>query len=141
MKTRLFFITIFIAIFAYSPLTLAQDDKDLTNDRKGDRVTNASESNPGTLFISFYKEYISPVDSNRCPSLPSCSEYSLSALKKHGFVMGWLMTVDRLLHEGKEESQISPLVYADDRWKIYDPVENNDFWWFPKKKKNRANDE
>ena len=39
------------------------------------------------------------------------------------------MTVDRLIHEGKEETEVSPMVYAHGKWKIYDPVENNDFWW------------
>jgi hypothetical protein len=51
------------------------------------------------------------------------------AFKKHGFFIGWLMTVDRLIHEIDEES-VSPLVNYKGRAKIFDPVENNDFWWF-----------
>lgn len=42
--------------------------------------------------------------------------------------MGWLMTVDRLIHEG-DEASLSPLVYENGQVKIFDPVENNDFWW------------
>jgi len=84
----------------------------------------------GVWLASIYKDYISPVDGSRCPSWPSCSSYSASAFKKHGFFMGWLMTVDRLIHEGKEESSVSPLVYTEKGLKILDPVENNDFWWF-----------
>ena len=93
--------------------------------------------NPGLWLVKLYKNTISSVDSDRCPSFPSCSEYSLNAFRKHGFLIGWLMTVDRLLHEGKEESKVSPMVYSGGRWKIYDPVENNDFWWYhlPKEKK------
>jgi hypothetical protein len=71
---------------------------------------------------------LSAVDSDRCPSYPSCSSYSVAAFKKHGFVMGWLMTVDRLIHEG-DEASMSPLVYENGHVKIFDPVENNDFWW------------
>lgn len=80
-------------------------------------------------ILSFYRDHISAVDGNRCPSYPSCSAYSAQAFKKHGLVMGWLMTVDRLIHEGREEAAVSPRVRSDGTWKIYDPVENNDFWW------------
>jgi hypothetical protein len=39
------------------------------------------------------------------------------------------MTVDRLIHEGNEETKVSPVVFSGGKKKIYDPVENNDFWW------------
>ncbi len=80
--------------------------------------------------LSFYRNNISAVDGDRCPSYPSCSSYSVEAFRKHGFAMGWLMTVDRLIHEGREEMAVSPPVYSDGKLKIYDPVENNDFWWY-----------
>ena len=85
--------------------------------------------NVGAWLASFFRDHISAVDSDRCPSHPSCSSYSVAAFKKHGFVIGWLMTVDRLIHEA-DEASVSPLVYVDGRFKIFDPVENNDFWWF-----------
>ncbi len=81
-------------------------------------------------FLSFYRNHISAVDGDRCPSYPSCASYSADAFRKHGLVMGWLMTVDRLIHEGREEAAVSPRVRSDGTWKIYDPVENNDFWWY-----------
>jgi len=84
--------------------------------------------NVGASLASFFRDHISAVDSDRCPSHPSCSSYSVAAFKKHGFVMGWLMTVDRLIHEG-DEASMSPLVYENGQVKIFDPVENNDFWW------------
>lgn len=85
----------------------------------------------GLGLLSFYRDYISAVDGDRCPSHPSCSEFGYLAIKKHGLVIGWMMTVDRLIHEGKDEHATSPLVLSDGKWKIYDPVENNDFWWTP----------
>jgi len=95
----------------------------------------SSGSSVATWLISFYRDHISAVDSDRCPSLPTCGAYSAQAFRKHGFVMGWLMTVDRLIHEGREETKVSPLVYSEGSWKIYDPVENNDFWWYKRESK------
>lgn len=92
--------------------------------------------NLGMWLAAFYRHYISPVDGSQCPSWPSCSSYSALAFKKHGFFIGWIMTVDRLIHEGKEETSVSPLIYTRDGWKILDPVENNDFWWFRRDKKD-----
>jgi uncharacterized protein len=45
-------------------------------------------------------------------------------------VMGWLMTVDRLIHEG-DEWTVSPLKNRGGKGKIIDPIDNNDFWWYP----------
>ena len=98
-------------------------------DKKGD-------SNFGAWLVGFYRETVSKVDGDRCPSEPSCSEYSLQAFRKHGFFIGWIMTVDRLIHEGTEETKVSPVVYSRGKKKIYDPVENNDFWWYPGDWKN-----
>ena len=86
-------------------------------------------SHIGAFFARFYGAHISPLDGKECPSVPTCSSYSAQAFRKHGFVMGWLMTVDRLLHEGYEETRVSPVIQVNGRRKIYDPVENNDFWW------------
>ncbi|UCF57029.1 MAG: membrane protein insertion efficiency factor YidD [Deltaproteobacteria bacterium] len=88
--------------------------------------------NPGLWLLSLYRDHISPVDGDRCPSIPSCSSYAEQAFKKHGFFIGWMMTVDRLIHEGKEETSVSPFVYSEGKVKIFDPVENNDFWWYPR---------
>ena len=87
--------------------------------------------NPALWLVSLYRDHISPIDGDRCPSLPTCSSYSLQAMEKHGFFLGWMMTVDRLLHEGQEETKVSPVVYYEGKWMIFDPVRNNDFWWYP----------
>ena len=55
--------------------------------------------------------------------------------------MGWLMTVDRLIHEGREETAVSPVVYSEGKWKIFDPLKNNDFWWFQDKEREGIQDE
>jgi len=47
------------------------------------------------LFL-FYKFAISSQDYNRCTFHPSCSEYGILAVKKHGALGGMLATLDRL---------------------------------------------
>jgi putative component of membrane protein insertase Oxa1/YidC/SpoIIIJ protein YidD len=103
------------------------------NEIKTDNSANKTESdvNIGAWLVSSVWKHISAVDGNRCPSDPSCSSYSAQAFKKHGFFVGWAMTVDRLIHEGDERS-VSPIVRRNGRFKILDPVENNDFWWYSK---------
>jgi len=60
---------------------------------------------------------------------PSCSAYSREAFRKHGFLMGWWMTFDRLIRCGRDEIHLSPRVLVRGTWKTYDPVSRNDSWW------------
>ena len=77
--------------------------------------------------IEFFQNVISPVDGDRCPMYPACSEYSIQALRKHGPFLGFLMIADRLVHE-KDEMKYAPTVIVNGVRRYYDPVENNDFW-------------
>jgi len=130
-------ILLFCLLILWCPLgwadqTVREGAKDSTVRPK---ELNTGITNPGAWLVSIFRDYVSAVDGDRCPSAPSCSSFSVQAFNRHGFVMGWLMTVDRLIHEGKEEIRVSPLVYVNGRLRIYDPVENNDFWW-PKPKED-----
>jgi uncharacterized protein len=49
------------------------------------------------IFIYFYKFIISPVLPKSCRFIPSCSEYSLDAIKKYGFFNGIILTIKRIL--------------------------------------------
>ena len=122
-------------LFLFLLLALIEAPQEACAEDPPEAVHPAQESresgfNVGLWLISFYRNTISTVDGDRCPSLPSCSSYSAEAFRKHGFFLGWMMTVDRLIHEGKEETKVSPTVLTPGGWKIYDPVENNDFWWY-----------
>ncbi len=86
----------------------------------------------GWLF--FYQRCLTSVTASRCPMIPSCSNYSLEAIRKHGAIMGILLTADRLLHEWEEQRHV-PLVRRQGRVGRWDPVEANDFWWAPRDKK------
>ena len=132
IKISLFFIAALFLVFLNSPSGKAFEDEPGSN-----AVNNQEKSgfNLGAAFVSIFRDHLSAVDGDRCPSVPTCSEYGVQAFKKHGFFKGWMMTVDRLIHEGEEEKAVSPLVFSDGKWKIYDPLKNNDFWWYPPKKK------
>ncbi|MFD2523453.1 membrane protein insertion efficiency factor YidD [Emticicia soli] len=47
------------------------------------------------LFL-FYKTFFSSQDLTVCTFTPSCSEYGILSVKKHGVVMGGIRTMDRL---------------------------------------------
>lgn len=83
--------------------------------------------------IQFYRgplNHLAAVRFGECPMHPSDSEYSLESFNKHGWVLGWIMTMDRLLRCGRDETRRSPPVRVDGKWKVYDPLVNNDFWWY-----------
>ena len=48
-------------------------------------------------FIKVYKFAISPLLGNSCRYLPTCSEYSIEALKTYGLIKGSLMSFKRIL--------------------------------------------
>ena len=48
-------------------------------------------------LIKSYKYIISPLIGQSCRYLPTCSEYSVEALKKFGLIKGILMSLKRIL--------------------------------------------
>ncbi|HDZ23026.1 MAG TPA: membrane protein insertion efficiency factor YidD [Desulfobacteraceae bacterium] len=133
MAARFFFILLLATLTSLPLSARAAEDKQASStaqERSGPKTGGAESLNVGAWLVSLYRDHLSRVDGDRCPSFPSCSSYSVQAFQKHGFIMGWMMTVDRLFHEGDEEKEVSPMVYDHGRMKIYDPVENNDFWWY-----------
>tara|TARA_B100001057_G_C22441766_1_gene791466 strand:- start:12 stop:251 length:240 start_codon:yes stop_codon:yes gene_type:complete len=48
-------------------------------------------------FIKCYKFLISPFLGQSCRYFPSCSEYSIEALKTYGFFKGLLLSIKRIL--------------------------------------------
>jgi putative membrane protein insertion efficiency factor len=47
--------------------------------------------------IHFYRYVISPLTPAMCRHVPTCSEYSLHALKEHGLMKGGVMSANRIL--------------------------------------------
>lgn len=62
-----------------------------------------------------------------CPCLPSCSAYTPQAVEKHG-LLGVVMTVDRFLRES-EDMGSRKWVSIGKQKKLFDPVEDNDYWF------------
>ena len=48
-------------------------------------------------IIKFYQYLISPLLGNNCRYLPTCSEYSIDALKKFGLLKGLYISFKRIL--------------------------------------------
>ena len=47
-------------------------------------------------IIRFYRKFISPMKAPCCRFLPTCSEYALEALRRHGFFKGLFLSVRRI---------------------------------------------
>ncbi|MFP3938200.1 MAG: membrane protein insertion efficiency factor YidD [Phycisphaerae bacterium] len=49
------------------------------------------------LTVQLYRLTLGPVLGGRCRFLPTCSEYAIEALRRHGAVRGTLLTAWRVL--------------------------------------------
>ena len=88
--------------------------------------------NPLRSVVNFYQgplNHLSAVKQAECSMYPSCSEYSIRCFEKHGLLIGWIMTYDRVMRCGRDELKLSPQAIVDGKWKCIDKVESNDFWW------------
>ena len=65
---------------------------------------------PFITLIRLYRIFISPLLGSNCRHTPTCSEYGIIALKKHGVFKGTFLTAKRIL-------KCSPLFKGG-----YDPV-------------------
>jgi hypothetical protein len=86
---------------------------------------------PGVVldaYLRFFQRVISPVDGARSNMYPTGSDYARQVIKKHGALLGIVLTTERLMHEGNE-GQRAPRIRKYGIWRIYDPVEANDWWW------------
>jgi len=53
---------------------------------------------PPIMIIRAYQLILSPILKTNCRYLPTCSEYSLESLKKHGLLRGCYLSFKRILH-------------------------------------------
>lgn len=49
------------------------------------------------FIVRFYQKFISPLKKPCCRFVPTCSEYAVEALKKHGVIKGLYLTFKRIL--------------------------------------------
>lgn len=89
-------------------------------------------TDPFSGLVRFYRgplDHLSMVRRGTTVMYPSSSEYSLQALAKHGPIIGWFMTCDRLVRSGRDELRLCPWIELNGRRFCHDPVSANDFWW------------
>lgn len=120
-----FFIFLMLLASIVAPLSCTTGRSRLS--AVGTSPEQTHHDNPGLRFATLFRNYISAVDGDRCPSIPTCSAYSAEVFRRYGFFKGWIMTVDRLIHEA-DEGDYSPLVYRGGKIKILDPPESNYIW-------------
>ena len=53
---------------------------------------------PIIAIIKIYQLLVSPILQTNCRYLPTCSEYAIESLQKHGIILGVFLAVKRVLH-------------------------------------------
>ena len=52
---------------------------------------------PFVMLVRFYQIFISPLKPPTCRYSPTCSQYTLEALKKHGLLTGGKLAIKRIM--------------------------------------------
>ncbi len=112
-----------------APVMVMKADRRTAPSGPSERPVPSVASTPFLWLLTFYQKTIGPVVSGRCNMYPTCSQYSVESIKKHGPVVGIVMTADRMIHE-MDEQKYAPLVWVGSRFRYADPVKDNDFWWY-----------
>ena len=94
-------------------------------------TNNRLEAETDPWIMAWYQTYVSPIDGDRCPMTPSCSSYAQKAVHKQGFFLGWIMTCERLIRCGRDETRLSPHIAENNGIRVWDPVWMNDLWLIP----------
>jgi hypothetical protein len=105
------------------------------SDLQHDKVRSDSGEIDSPHMLFRIARLISAVDGDRCSMYPTCTDYGVQAIRKHGFFIGSVMASDRLIHES-DESGLAAKVEVGKRVRAYDPVSSNDFWWYRETDKN-----
>ena len=117
------YIFISLILFIANPIYAQQSNGKIVHEE-----TKNPSNKAATLPVDLYQKHLSPILGGKCPMYPSCSHYSKDAINKHGLLMGWFMTCDRLMRCGRDELDRSEIVKVHQQELCYDPVSNNDFW-------------
>ncbi len=128
---KTYFITVIMACIICLICSTAIAGQQIKGIKEGKDVsaTGKKDTNPLLYSVKFFQKHISRIDGDRCSMYPSCSQYCINALKKHGYFLGWIMSCDRLMRCGRDEVKLSAPIHVNNKKLTYDPVSNNDFWW------------
>lgn len=78
-------------------------------------------------LLNFYRTVISPVNGDQSDLAPVHSLYGVQAIKRHGALLGTVLTTERLIHEPSEIPH-APAFTEHGRTFHYDPLEANTYW-------------
>lgn len=84
---------------------------------------------PAQFLLRFYQIFISPTKGRYCVMYPSCSQYSLEAIRRYGLFQGLLMTADRL-HRCSHDILQYPVVDTPAGARYADPVYLNTIGYY-----------
>lgn len=73
------------------------------------------------LLIKGYREFISPLFPASCRYIPTCSEYSLEAIQRFGFLKGSILMIKRICRcrpGGSYGYDPVPDIYSDKKEKL-----------------------
>jgi len=132
LKLSILFLITFVCFAAVGHASSLNGPWGWNTEQQDSQTQPGQYSDPLHFMVEMHRKYFSPIDGKNCPMYPSCSRYSLQCLEKHGLFIGWVMTFDRLLRCGRDELRLSPAIVVNDELLCYDPLENNDFWWWNK---------
>ncbi|MGE4157463.1 MAG: membrane protein insertion efficiency factor YidD [Planctomycetota bacterium] len=74
-----------------------------------------------SAWLEFYQTWISSFDGSRCILHPTCSRYAAECFHQHGWLWGFVLTSERLMHEA-ERPESWRLMRLGDVWRYRDPV-------------------
>ncbi len=101
----------------------------------GISIKQQGEPLPGSAPEAWIAVYRGPLDhlkalrAGQCPMYPSCSGYAREAISRYGPLWGWFITCDRLIRCGGDTLDFAPKVPVNGKWKYYDPLSANAFWF------------
>lgn len=77
-------------------LTINRSRKESAQNADEDKEMDSIGVKAAISVLKLYKREISPILPRSCRFVPTCSEYSMEAYKKYGFVKGTVLTTWRL---------------------------------------------
>ncbi len=101
-------------------------DSDLKLFTPKQEVASSIGTQIAETIIDFHQQVISPVDGPRSHFRPTSSQYMRLAMRRYGFVKGFIMGCDRLLREN-DEKWVYRTVEIDGQLYKYDPALMNKY--------------
>ncbi len=102
----------------------------LATDALTEPASSTRETSVWTSPIKLFQRFISRADGPRCSMYPTCSHYASQAFKRHNAATAWVLTCDRLLRCGRDETRRSAPVWVGGRPHTNDSLSANTFWWY-----------